>query len=164
MKKMQLTGLSAGATLQRKVTLKFRTGLFLFGVFCVLLLSYGFATPAVSRGEGHQEFLAVALADEGASPESSADGNVAEDAQPDADPAGGNTEAKQKRLIAKLLPDVKVLIETPTTCINLDGVFDATEVAGDGKAIVYEVLHNTKKKVAKATIDLPFRGSAFHFL
>ena len=115
------------------------------------MLSYGFASPAVSRGESQQEPRAVALLDEQTSPES--DSASESGSTSAAHPADGNSEEKQKRLIAKLIPDTTVLVETPPTVIDLDGVFAETEVAGDGETLVYEVLHNTKEKVSEATIE-----------
>ncbi|HYW81452.1 MAG TPA: hypothetical protein VE890_17840, partial [Thermoguttaceae bacterium] len=151
MKKKQRTDRSVVVTVRRKPTLKLRACLFLFGVCGVLMLSYGFASPAVSRGESQQEPRAVALLDEQTSPES--DSASESGSTSAAHPADGNSEEKQKRLIAKLIPDTTVLVETPPTVIDLDGVFAETEVAGDGETLVYEVLHNTKEKVSEATIE-----------
>jgi len=118
---------------RRKPTWRHRTWIFFLGVFGVVLLNGGVPGVTASRGEGPTaDSEAKAVAGTSAVP-----------------PAAKNPKAE----ITKLIPDAKVLLGSPSTTIDLDGVFNATSIATDGAPLTFEVLFNKKEKVAKATIE-----------
>jgi phosphate:Na+ symporter len=68
-----------------------------------------------------------------------------------------DSQANGNRKIAKLIPDQRAFIGTPTTVINLSDAFDNFAGTGKpddgGKPWAIAVVHNSKPKVAQAKID-----------
>ncbi len=71
--------------------------------------------------------------------------------KPSADAADAPAADKGKqRTVSKLIPDIKVLKNSPNTVIDLADVLP--DAAGAGNAITFEVIFNKKKKVVEAEI------------
>jgi len=68
-------------------------------------------------------------------------------------PVASSPSDVEKGVPTRLIPDVKTLLGSPPTVIDLADAFQDTEIAEGGEALDFEVSFNEKEKHAKATID-----------
>ncbi len=108
-----------------------------FGLFFLALLIFDFAGSTVpQRGWS-------------ASDQSQAETSPAAKADPGASAESGIHDGKQ-RIVKKLIPDIKVLKDSPTTVIDLADV--VPDDLGGGGDFKFEVIFNKKEKVVEAEI------------
>ncbi|MFP6610904.1 MAG: Na/Pi cotransporter family protein [Pirellulales bacterium] len=108
-----------------------------FGLFFLALLIFDFAGSTVpQRGWSAPD-------------QSQAETSPAAKADPDSAAESGIHDGKQ-RIVKKLIPDIKVLKDSPTTVIDLADV--VPDDIGGGGAFKFEVIFNKKEKVVKAEI------------